>query len=50
MYGADCIPAVEEDFQATLEKCRQVTLETVRREKLGVRFTGYLMKVIAPLL
>ena len=50
MYGADCIPAVEEDFQATLEKCRQVTLETVRREKLGVRYTGYLMKVIAPLL
>ena len=50
MYGADCIPAVEEDFQATLEECRQVTLETVRREKLGIRFTGYLMKVIAPLL
>lgn len=50
MYGVDCIPEIEADFQATLAKCRQVTMETVRREKLTVKITGRLMKAIAPLL
>lgn len=50
MYGTGCIPRIEEDFQATVEKCRQVTPETVRKEKLGVKLTGILMKAAAPLL
>ncbi len=50
LYGADCIPGIEEDFQATLEKCRRVTMETVRKEKLVVKLTGCLMKVFAPLM
>lgn len=50
MYATDCIPKIEADFQATLAKCRQVTMETVRRERLRVKLTGYLMKVVAPLM
>lgn len=50
LYDTDCIPEIEKDFQATLAKCRQVTKETVRREKWLVRLTGSLMKVAAPLL
>lgn len=50
MYRTDCIRDIEEDFQATLAKCRQVTPETIRHEKWRVRLTGCLMKAVAPLL
>ncbi|MDE6607270.1 MAG: cardiolipin synthase, partial [Lachnospiraceae bacterium] len=50
MYGADCIPDIEADFQETLAKCRQVTKETVKKEKWTVKMAGCLMKVAAPLL
>ncbi len=50
LYGADCISGIEADFQATAAKCRQVPLETCRREKLRVKLTGCLMKAVAPLL
>lgn len=50
MYRADCVRDIENDFQKTLAKCRQVTFETVRREKWYVRLTGHLMKAVAPLL
>ena len=50
LYKAGCIPQIEDDFQATLAKCRQVTKETVRRESFMVKMTGYLMKAIAPLM
>ena len=50
MYGTGCIPRIEEDFQATVEKCRRITSETVKAEKLTVKLTAILMKVAAPLL
>ena len=50
LYGTDCIPHIEADFQSTLAKCRQVSLQTARKEKLGVKLTGRLMKAVAPLL
>lgn len=50
MYGTDCIPDIEADFQEMLPKCRQVTPETVRNEKWTVKLTGVLLKVAAPLL
>ena len=49
-YRTDCIPAMEADFAATLAKCRRVTEESVRREKLSVKLTGQLVKAFAPLL
>lgn len=50
LYETDCIPDIEADFQHTLAKCRQVTMDTVRKENWRVRITGYLMKAIAPLM
>lgn len=50
MYGTDCIRDVEKDFQDVFAKCRQVTAETIRREKWTVKLTGQLMKAVAPLL
>ncbi len=50
MYRTDCIPAIEEDFAETLAKCRQVTPETVKNEKLSVKLKGFVLKAIAPLL
>ena len=50
MYGTACIPEIEADFQACLIKSRQVTMETVRREKWTVKLAGRLTKAVAPLL
>ncbi|MCM1040302.1 MAG: cardiolipin synthase [Ruminococcus sp.] len=50
MYKTDCVAGIEADFQATLARCRQVTMESVRREKWYVKLLGRLMKVVAPLL
>ncbi|MCM1143073.1 MAG: cardiolipin synthase [Blautia sp.] len=48
-YQTDSVSRIEEDFQATMAKCRQVTPETVRKEKWTMKVMGYLMKAIAPL-
>ena len=45
-----CIPQIEADFQETLAKCRQATVQTLREEKLGRRLAGVFLKAIAPLL
>lgn len=50
LYGSGCIPAIEADFCATREKCRTVTFETVKREKLIVKLVGFFAKVVAPLM
>ncbi len=50
MYETSCISDIERDFEYTLGKCRKVTEETVKNERLGVKLTGFVMKTIAPLL
>ena len=50
MYRTDCIPQIEEDFRKTLEKCREVTEEDIKKEKLSYRVTGDLLKWTAPLM
>ena len=50
LYHTDCVQEIEKDFQATLAKCRQVTMETVRREKWWIKLVGRLMKAVAPLM
>ena len=50
MYDTNCIPHIEEDFQQTLDKCRRVTYETIRKEKLTTKLVGFVMKAIAPLI
>lgn len=50
LYKASCIPAIEEDFQETLSKCRTVTYETIKHEKWTLKLCGQLMKGFAPLM
>ena len=50
MYEVDCIPEIEADYQSTLQKCRKVTSESIRKEKWTTKAAGFVLKVIAPLL
>ncbi|MBQ3424547.1 MAG: cardiolipin synthase [Clostridia bacterium] len=50
LYKAPCIRDIEEDFQQTLSRCRVVTEETIRNEKLSYRIMGSLLKFVAPLM
>jgi len=50
LYKTDCIADTEQDFQETLAKCREVTAESIREEKLFYKVLGGILKFIAPLL
>lgn len=50
MNGCACIKDIEADFAATREKCRAVTEETRRHDKLKWKILGPIMKITAPLL
>lgn len=50
LYKTDSIHDIESDFGETLAKCRQVTPETIRNEKLYYKIVGSIMKIIAPLM
>ena len=50
LYKVDCIPEIEQDFQNTLAKCRKVTPETIKNEKIFYKLMGSLIKFVAPLM
>ena len=50
MYKTDCISNIEKDFQYTLSKCREVTLETIKNESFYYKALGGIMNIIAPLM
>ena len=50
MYKTACIPDIERDFQEALTRCREVTHETIRNEKLSFKIVGTILKVIAPMM
>ena len=50
MYHTECIPAIEEDFMRTLQKCRTVTPESIKNETMFYKVSGKVMKLIAPLM
>ena len=50
LYKTDCIPEIEQDFQKTLSKCREVTQESIHNEKLFYKVMGQLMQFIAPMM
>ncbi len=50
MYKTNCIAEIEEDFQATLKKCREITSESVKKEKPLTVFFGLFLKILAPLM
>ena len=50
MYGVDAVGDIERDFQATLAQCRRITVEDCRRDKLGRRILGWILRPLAPLM
>ena len=50
LYRTPCIADIVRDFDETLERCRRVTPETIRHDKLFYKLIGPLMKLFAPLL
>jgi cardiolipin synthase len=50
LYGVSCISDMEQDFQNTLKKCREITKESVLKMKWNQKLLGILMKWIAPLM
>lgn len=50
MYKTECVEDIEKDFQNTLSKCRMVTKERIRKEKLAYKVIGRLAKMISPLM
>lgn len=50
MYKTNCIYDIEQDFNDTLKRCREVTPETIKKEKFFYKFWGTLLKIVAPLM
>ena len=50
LYQTSCVADIEKDFQETLAKCRVVTPETIKHEKLKYKILGKLAQFIAPLM
>ena len=50
LYQTSCVADIERDFQETLAKCREVTPETIKHEKLKYKILGQLAQFIAPLM
>ena len=50
LYRVPCIREIAADFDATLEKCRAVTPQTIKNEKLTYKLIGPILKLVAPLM
>lgn len=50
MVNVSCIRDILTDFRLCFAKCRIVTEETIRHEKLWIKLSGMVLKLIAPLL
>lgn len=50
MYDTECIDEIEKDFVETMSKCKRITLETIKKEKLYYKITGFILKGFAPLM
>lgn len=50
LYQVKEIEKIEEDFQGTLRKCREITLETLKKEKLSTKIYGRFLRLFAPLM
>ena len=50
LYQVDEIEKMEEDFQETLEKCQEITVENWKEGTLLLRLYGWFLKVLAPLM
>ena len=50
LHSVPAVGDIEADFQATLQKCRRITEEDCRKDRLSRRLTGWLLRPLAPLM
>lgn len=50
MYDTACIPAIKADAEETMARSTPVEKDFMRREKLGIKLLGFIMKALAPLM
>ena len=50
LYKTSCIADISDDFDETLAKCRRVTPESIKHEKIGYKLLGGVMRLAAPLM
>lgn len=50
MYRNSEIAAIERDFQETLEKCQEVSVDDYKKQKLWERLEGKFLRMLAPLM
>ncbi len=50
LYENKVISEIEADFVKTLKDCRQISLESLKKEKLYYRIVGKFAKILAPLM
>ena len=50
LYRVEEIENIEKDFQETLAKCQEITLENYKKGTLLLRIEGWLLKWLAPLM
>ena len=50
LYRCGCLRDMERDYCQTLKRCRRVTEETIRKEKLYYKVMGAVMRLAAPLM
>ncbi len=50
MAFTPCVEEIEKDFSYTLDKCKRVTYESIKKEKFTIKLRGMLLKLIAPLM
>lgn len=50
LHAAPCVADIEKDFADTRKSCREVTFDTVKKEKLTTKLLGWLLKIFAPLM
>ncbi len=50
LYQVEEISEIERDYQETLAKCQEITLENLKKGTLGLRILGWFLKVLAPLM
>ena len=50
LYQVEEIESIEADFQETLEKCQEITLDNYKKGTFLLRLYGWFLKVLAPLM
>lgn len=50
LYRTPAVAQIEQDFRTTLKSCQQVTLDSMKKDKLYRKVWGRLLKIFAPLM